>query len=32
MLCARNHYIDGSHTEEDKGCQWIKKAYRDGTF
>ena len=23
-------YIDGSHTEEDKGWQKIKKAYRDG--
>lgn len=25
-------YIDGSHTEEDKGWQKIKKAYQDGTF
>lgn len=32
MLCARNHYIDDSHTEEDKGWQWKKKAYRDETF
>lgn len=32
MLCARNHNIDGSRAEEDKGWQRIKKVYRDGTF